>query len=130
LFPANIEKQVKGLRKGSDAIVKRWVDSYSPAAKRLFYEAKYSEFQYKLLAASMERVTGQTPLVLQGGVGEILGVPIKAKDELALFLRVDPPIRSKIGFTWEFDVLQRDSKTRRILGGSRYRVVINRPVRK
>jgi hypothetical protein len=130
LFPTNLEEQVKGLRKGSSAIVKRWIDSYGPLAKRLFFEAKYREDQYKLLTASMDRVVGQTPLVLSGGVGEIRNLPIKTEDEVAFFIRIDPPEGSKVGSAWDFDVHQRESQTGRILGGSRYRVVINKSAKK
>jgi hypothetical protein len=99
-------------------------------ARRLFYEAKYPEYQYRLMESSMQSVVGQMPLVLQEDIGEIRGVPIKAKDEFAVFIRIDPPARAKIGSVWEFDVFQKDSKLGRILGGSRYRVVINKPANK
>jgi hypothetical protein len=129
LSPANLERQTSGLRKGSAALVKRWVESYTPVARRLFYEAKYPAAQYRLLTTSMQRVNGRTPLVLAGGVGEIRGLPIRSSDELALFVRVDPPARSKVGAAWTFDILQRDARTGRMLGGSRYSVVVNRPAR-
>ena len=130
LWPTSLETQTRGLRKGSAATVTRWIEAYTPVARRLFYEAKYPERQYRLLTASMRRVSGRTPLVLTGGVGEIRGLPIKASDEHALFVRVDPPRRSRVGAAWSFDVLQRDARTGRMLGGSRYRVVVNRPARR
>jgi hypothetical protein len=130
LLPAKPAEQVKGLREGSAALVKRWIDGYTPVAKRLFHEAKYPEDQYKLLSQSMTRVAGQTPLALSGGaVGEIRGLPIKAKDEFALFVRVDPPRGAKVGSAWQFDIQQRDSANGRLLGGSRYSVVVNGAVR-
>jgi hypothetical protein len=131
LVPAKPEEQVKGLRKGSAAIVKRWLDAYRPEARRLFHEAKYPEHRYKLLATAMEKVAGRTPLVSPGGgIGEVRGLPIRAKDEVALFLRIDPPRGSKVGSVWEFDVQQKDSRTGRLLGGSRYRVVVNKAVKR
>lgn len=126
LAPANPQAQVAGLKKGSAAIVKRWIDGYTPAARRLFFEAKYPEAQFKLLSASMERVAGRTPLVLRGGMGTIRNLPIKPKDEMAVFLRIDPPAGAKSGAAWEFDVQQKDTKSGRLLGGSRYSVVVNR----
>jgi hypothetical protein len=126
LFPAKPKEQVKGLREGSAATVKKWIDTYTPLAQRLFFEAKYREDQFKLLAASMKAVSGQTPFTLDGGVGEITGLPIKAADEFAVFFRIDAPQNSKIGSAWEFDVQQKDSKTGNLLGGSRYRVVVNK----
>jgi hypothetical protein len=130
LSPRSLEKQTRGLQKGSAAIVARWLDSYAPVARRLFHEAKYPEHQYGLLTASMKRVAGRAPLVLKGGVGEIRGLSIQEGDEHAMFLRVDPPARAKVGDAWELDVQQREPKTGRILGGSRYRVVVNRPARR
>jgi hypothetical protein len=127
---ANLELPMKGFKKGPAAIVKRWIGAFTPVARRLFYEAKYPEHQYRLLESSMQSVVGQMPLVLQEDIGEIRGVPIKAKDEFAVFIRIDPPARAKIGSVWEFDVFQRDSKSGRILGGSRYRVVVNKPANK
>ena len=119
--------QTTNLRKGSAALVKRWFDAYGPAAKTAFHEAKYSETQYALLDAAMLQVRGRTPLVLkQGSVGQIRDVSIGPNDEIPVFLRIDPPANAAVGTTYEFDVQQFDATTNRLLGGCRYRVVINR----
>ena len=94
-------------------------------AERLFFEAKYPEVQFKLLSKSMERVAGQTPLVLKGGTGTIRKLKIKPTDEIAIFLRIDPPEGARVGSAWDFDVQQLDSNGQ-LLGGSRYSVVMNR----
>jgi hypothetical protein len=130
LFPKNLDKQVTGLRKGATATVKRWQDSYTETARKLFFEAKYSERQFTLLSDSMKAVTGQTPLVLKGGgQAELRELPIAPKDEFPIFLRIDPPQGTRAGSTFEFDIIQRNSKTKKLLGGSRYKVVVNRPSR-
>ena len=127
LFPKNVDKQVTGLQKGIASTVKKWQDSYVPAARQLFFDAKYSDAQFKLLSDSMRAVAGQTPLVLKGGgTAQLRELPIAPKDELPIFMRVDPPQGTKVGATFEFDIVQRDSKTKRILGGSRYKVVVNK----
>ena len=126
LYPKSLE-QVKNLRAGANTLIKRWVDGYGPVAKRLFYEAKYPEAQYKLLADSMRLVSGQKTLVLKGGgIAEIRDLPIGPKDEIPIFMRIDPPANTKIGSVYEFDIVQFDAKSNARLGGSRYRVVINR----
>ncbi len=125
LFPSNLQEQVTGLKEGSTAIVKRWIDTYTPMAERLFFEAKYPEVQFKLLSKSMERVAGQTPLVLKGGTGTIRKLKIKPTDEIAIFLRIDPPEGARVGSAWDFDVQQLDANGQ-LLGGSRYSVVVNR----
>jgi hypothetical protein len=55
-------------------------------------------------------------------------LPIGPKDEIPIFLRIDPPANAKVGATFEFDIQQRLSGDAKqpVLGGSRYRVVINR----
>jgi hypothetical protein len=130
LFPKDLGKQVMGLRKGAASTVKNWQTSYTEMAKRLFFEAKYSERQFTLLTDSMKAVAGQTPLVLKGGgAAEVRELPIAPKDEFAIFLRIDPPQGTKVGSVFEFDVIQRNSKTKKPLGGSRYKVVVNKAAR-
>jgi hypothetical protein len=120
-------EQVRNLKRGSAAMVKRWLDNYGPKAERLYHEAKYPAAQYKLLRDSMQLVAGQTPLVLSGaGSASVRNLPLAPKDEFAIFLRIDPPAGAKVGAAYEFDVVQFDAKTNSRLGGSRYRVVINR----
>jgi hypothetical protein len=126
LYPTNAE-QMKNLRVGSAAIVKRWIDGYGRVARRLYYEAKYPEAQYKLLVESMRLVSRQKPLVQKGGsVAEMRDLPIGPKDEIPVFMRIDPPENAKPGTTFDFDVMQLDARSRKRLGGSRYHVVINR----
>jgi hypothetical protein len=77
-------------------------------------------------------VEGQTPLVAAGGGrAEVAGLPLGPKDEVAVFLRIDPPAKARAGSAWEFDVQQFSGGTRKrtLLGGSRYRVVMSRKAR-
>ena len=129
LTPANLTAQAKGFKKGTADIVKRWIDGDAPVAERLFIEAKYPRVQFELLRGAMQSVAGQTPLVLTGGVEAKLGQLILApEDEIPIFLRIDPPATAKIGTVFEFDLQQRVAGDGRqtLLGGSRYRVEINR----
>jgi hypothetical protein len=45
-------------------------------------------------------------------------------------MRIDPPQGAKVGSTWDFDVQVRDPEKRVFHGGSRYRVVVNKSVRR
>jgi hypothetical protein len=128
LAPTNLAEQARGFRKGSAALVKRWLDAHGEAVRRLFREAKYSARQLKLMLDAMNGVRGRTPLVLKGGgLAALTKLRLGPKDEIPIFLRIDPPNRSKIGSVFEFEVQQRVSGSRHVLGGSRYRVVVNRP---
>jgi len=127
LFPKDPKKQAKAFRAGSKTVVKKWAKSYSKVAEQLFHEAKYPEFQFKLLVLSMKKAKTQVPLVLKGGTAAaVQRLEIAAKDKHAIFLRIDTPAKAKSGSEWIFDVTQRDSKTGKMLGGSRYQVVVNR----
>jgi hypothetical protein len=121
------EDQIKNLRAGSAALVQRWIDAYAEVARRLFYEGKYREDQFKLLESAMRAVAGRKPLVLRGGGrAEIRNLSIRPKDEIPVFMRIDPPQGARVGSVYEFDVQQVEARTGRLLGGSRYRVVINK----
>jgi hypothetical protein len=122
--------QLTNIKKGAASIAKRWTDSYPEEAKRRYFEAKYPEAQFALLMKAMSAVRGQTPLRLtRAAVGEIRALSIGPKDEVPLFLRIDPPENARVGDVWEFDVQQLDEKTGRLLGGCRYRVEILKPRR-
>jgi hypothetical protein len=128
LYPATAG-QMKNLRAGSAAVVKRWIDGYGPVAERLYFEAKYAEHQYQLLVESMRLVARQKPLVQKGGtVAELRDLPLGPRDEIPVFMRIDPPANARAGTTYDFDVMQFDAQSNKRLGGSRYRVVINRKV--
>jgi hypothetical protein len=131
LFPEKPEQQAKGWRVLSNAPVKKWFENHSMTAKRLFLESKYPEDQYRRLVAAMKAVANQSPLSASGG-GEysITGLPLGPDDRHTIFLRIDPPKEAKVGASWDFDVQQRDSETGTVMGGSRYRVVVNKPARK
>ena len=131
LAPTRPDVQAKGFRKGSSALVKRWLDAHGKAIVRLFHEAKYPERQFGLMANALKAVAGKTPLVLKGGgTAALTGLPIAPGDEIPIFLRIDPPKRTKVGAVFEFDVVQCESNSGKALGGSRYRVVVNRPARR
>jgi hypothetical protein len=131
LMPKKIESQAKGFEKGSAAMVKKWLDTHAKALRRLFNEAKYPEAQLKLMLEAMKQVAGQTPLVLKGGRSAALtALALGPRDEIPIFLRIEPPAGTKVGAVFEFDIQQRSSQSRRLLGGSRYRVVVNRPVKR
>ena len=127
IFPAQAG-QIKGFSKGAATIAKQWHSGYPEVAKRLFFEAKYSEKQYRLLSDSMAKVAKAAPLMAKGGGrAELRELPIGPEDEHAVFMRIDLPQGTRVGTVYEFDVTQRDSRTGLLLGGTRYRVVVNRP---
>ena len=127
LFPKDPAGQAEAFKLGSNSLIKRWVDRYTVESKRLFFEAKYPEHQCKLLSSAMQQVAGQKTLELKGGqVGSLKKLALSPKDEHAIFFRIDPPAKTKIGSLLEFDIQERDSDGRKPLGGSRYRVVVNR----
>jgi len=117
----------KGFRAGAASVVAKWLEQHGPAAERLYHEAKFSETQYAFLTAAMEAVKGQTPWVLPAKTaGEFNGLTIGPKDEHVVFLRIDLPENTRAGSAFEFDVTQRHAETGALLGGSRYRVVVNK----
>lgn len=131
LFPQKPDEQAKGWRVVANAVVAKWFKSHSDVAKRLYLEAKYPESQYKQLMAAMKTVANQTPLNATGaGLYTITGLNLSPDDRHTLFLRIDPPARAKVGATWDIDVQVRDTEKGIVQGGSRYRVVVNKPARK
>jgi hypothetical protein len=127
IFPKDVKRQAGQFRSGSAAIVKKWTRQYAPVAERLFHEAKYPPTQYKRLVEAMAKVEAQTPLVLAGGrKAAISSLAIARQSTSTIFLRIDPPPQAKIGSEWTFDITQTDSATKKLIGGSRYKVVINR----
>jgi hypothetical protein len=130
LFPKDPREQAPDFVLRSNAKVKRWATAHIETAKRLYYEAKYPEDQYSLLVRAIQRVAGQQPLVLNGGVtAAIRDLPLTRRDEHAVFFRIDLPSDAKIGSAFYFDVTQVDSKSRKSHGGSRYEIVVNREAR-
>ncbi len=125
LFPAK-PTQMKGIKAGTSNIARQWLAQYPALAKKLYFEAKYSDVQYQQLANAMTSVASATPLVVAAGGGELTGLPINPKDEHSIFMRIDVPKGTKVGTVYEFDVMQRDTRSGRMLGGSRYRVMVNR----
>jgi hypothetical protein len=78
------------------------------------------------LTEAMKKVASQAPLILKGGAAAaVRSLEIADVDSHAVFLRIDPPEGAKPGSAWSFDVTQRDSRTGRLFGGSRYQVVVN-----
>jgi hypothetical protein len=131
LFPQKPDQQAKGWRVASNELVAKWFRSHSATAERLFAEAKYPASQFKKLQAAMKTVMNQKPLSATGG-GQftITGLPLLPDDQHTLFMRIDPPQGAKVGSTWDFDVQVRDPEKRVFHGGSRYRVVVNKSVRR
>lgn len=129
LFPKDPAKQAEGFEVRSNSLVKRWANSHLKDVEGLFYEAKYPQEQYRLMAAAIKKVAGQKPLVLKGGrLSAIRALSITPQAEHAIFFRIDPPEGANIGSVFEFDVIQQDSRRQTPQSGSRYRVVVNRKV--
>jgi hypothetical protein len=129
LYPAAAEKErLKDFRVLSNKPVKEWVASHSNAAQRIQWEGKYSESALKKLNKAMELVAAQPLLQANGnnGVTALPGITLKASDRHTIFLRITPPKGAKVGDVFDFNVEQRDSESKTVLGGSAYRVVINR----
>jgi hypothetical protein len=75
----------------------------------------------------MDAVKNQTLFALAAKTsGELHGLTIGPKDEYAAFVRIDLPENTKVGSVFEFDITQRNAETGALLGGSRYRVVVNK----
>jgi hypothetical protein len=131
LLAKNWREQVKDFRVQSNKPVKAWADRHVETARRLFWEAKYSERSYKKLITAMEAVREQ-PFLVAGTqrVSTLPGIVVGLEDRHTIFLRIDPPKGAKVGSRWEFSLVQRDAETGRVQGGSTYRVVVNRPVKK
>jgi hypothetical protein len=125
IFPAKAT-QMKGVKPGPASIARQWLAQYPALAKKLYFEAKFSDGQYKQLTDAMSKVSAATPLVFAAGGGQLTSIPINPKDEHSIFLRIDLPKGTKVGTVYEFDVTQRDTKSGKLLGGSRYRVMVNR----
>jgi hypothetical protein len=114
----------------SGAPVKKWADKHSRDAERLYYEAKYPREDFDKLTKAMKAVDGR-PMIQpkkRDEVTTLSSLPIKSKDRHTIFLRIDPPEGAKVGDSWQFSVIQRDSATGRVQGGSDYSVRINRPI--
>jgi hypothetical protein len=127
IFPKDVKRQAEPFRPGSAAMVKSWIKQHGPVAKRLFHEAKYPLAQYRRLVDAMEKVESQKPLVLAGGRRALIrSLPIARHDSYTMFLRIDPPPKARVGDQWTFDVTQTDAATGKLMGGSRYKVVINK----
>jgi hypothetical protein len=127
LFPANPREQAKTFKVGTNAAVKKWADQHIEAAKRLYFEAKYPEAQYKLLVKGIKNVATQRTLDLAGGqVGAIQKLTLTPNDSPAIFFRVDLPKNTKVGAMYDFDIQQRESESGKYLGGAHYRVVVNK----
>ena len=62
----------------------------------------------------------------QNGLSVLPNLSLSATDRHTIFLRITPPKGAKIGDTFAFRVEQRDARSGKTLGGSTYRVVINR----
>jgi hypothetical protein len=128
LFPRNPERQLKGWQQGEADLVAKWHEQAPEMARRLHYEAKYPVEQYKRFVNAIEGLAVDRPLLLDGRkTGVVHGVALEPGRPQTVFFRVDAPRRARLGAAWEFDVQQRDPDKGEILGGSRYRVVINRP---
>jgi hypothetical protein len=127
LYPRNIKTQVEGARQGSLALIRNWQKGYSAIAERLYHEAKYPPTQYRALVASMEAVRAKPPLQLASGkMASIRSLRIEPDSRHTIFMRIDPPAKAKPGDKWSFLVSQTEAGTGKLIGGSRYKVVINR----
>jgi len=127
IYPKVVKRQAEQFRVGSGTIVKKWIKEYGPVAKRLFHEAKNKCEQHRRLVEAMAKVEAQKPLVLTGGrMTAIRSLPIARTSSYTIFLRIDPPPKARVGSEWFFDLTQTDSTTGKLIGGSRYKVVINK----
>ena len=132
LFPAAADKaRLKDFRVLSNKPIQSWIDIHRGAAERLFWEGKYTEAAFSKLSKAMDLVAASPLLQANGkdGLTVLPGISIGAKDRHTVFLRITPPKGAKIGAAFDFSVEQRDAKSGETLGGSAYRVVINKPVK-
>jgi hypothetical protein len=129
IFPSDTARMAKEFAVRPNRMVADWAKAHKKNAERLFREAKYPERQFKLMAEAVDKAAGQKPLELMERTGAIRGFSIGPEDRHVIFVRVDLPARTKLGSVFEFDIQLRDSERARFAGGSRYRVVVNRPAR-
>jgi photosystem II stability/assembly factor-like uncharacterized protein len=110
-------------------LVEKWNSQYLRGAKRLLHEGKFRQGDFDSLINAMKLVAKRPVLVprITSHQPTLIKIPIGAKDRHTIFLRIDPPLRARVGQSWEFSVIQRDSKTKKTQGGATYSVRINRP---
>lgn len=126
IYPKNVREQAPQFRVGAASTVAKWIKQFTPASQRLYYEAKFRPEQYRRLTEAMKKVASQKPLIAPGGKESVLrGLPLNHSAQV-VFLRIDPPAKARVGDEWIFDVYQRNSRTGKAIGGSRYKVVVNR----
>jgi hypothetical protein len=110
--------------------VKKWFEKHSRDAKRLYHEGKYRREEFDILLRAMKLVASR-PLIepKKRGISTTLSaLPIRPNDRHSIFMRIDPPKGARVGDSWTFTVIQRDSATGQVQGGSDYSVRINKPV--
>jgi photosystem II stability/assembly factor-like uncharacterized protein len=109
--------------------VRKWIGKHSRDAERLFYEGAYRREELDILLRAMKLVASR-PLIepKKGGISNTLSaLPIRPNDRHSVFMRIDPPKGASVGDSWRFTMIQRESATGRVQGGSDYSVRINKP---
>ena len=106
-----------GLKRADATVADHWWRQHRDDAQRLFNEGKYAEADLKHLLQSMEQVAGRPLLILPPRKQTILrDLPIRPDEMPAIFLRIECPLKARIGAGGVFDVLQRSSRTGEVQG--------------
>ncbi len=71
------------------------------------------------------RVKEQEMILLKGGKKNVIeGLKIEPGSSHQAFLYYEFPAKAKVGQSFQFRLIQTETKTRRILGGNTYRVEV------
>jgi hypothetical protein len=111
------------------SIVKNWHDQFSKLAERLHWEGKHAQEDYSRLRIALKQVSKQPVLQPRQGVSTLRQLSIRSQDRHTMFFRIDPPKKAKVGDSWEFSIIQQESRTKTVQGGADYVVRINRPTK-
>ena len=113
------------------ALLRGWLKQHGDDAVRLQREGKYSDRDLAYLLDAMGKVKGAPLVVVPTRKRTTLtGLPVIPGGTQTVFFRVDPPARSRPGQSWQFSVVQRDHKNRRVQGGATYVVEIVSPTKR
>ena len=113
------------------SMLRSWLKQHREDAVRLQQEGKFSERDLKYLLTAMDNVEGAPLLSVPTRKETTLsGLPVIPGETQTVFLRIDPPARSRAARDWQFSVIQRDHKTGKVQGGATYVVEVVPPTKR
>ena len=127
---AMLDNNKKYITKVKGGDLKIWLNKAFRDLEKVFWEGKFKKDDFESLQKAMKLVSTRPllqPVGDRDGMCILKELPIKPDDVHTIFLRFDPPGKSRIGSNWTFDIIQRDSKTKKIQGGATYSLRVNKP---